>query len=265
MPGNSITGLVVQYEPGGKSDAHHHAGSVMAYILTGVIRSQNSATGAVRVYKAGESFFEPRGQHPPGERECQRHRAGQPARHLHRRRRRDPDDARQVSEARREVGELDRPLGSAIRCGRRSLDQMQQSGGCVCGANRFMATGAPLRITICHCTWCQRRTGTAFGTEVVFDRSQVESRERPGPTATSPMNPAAGWTWRSAALRQQSGLDGGGARGAQPARRRLRRSSWIRPTATRCGRSTCARAATGRTCPRWSRPMRAISANSRVG
>ncbi len=51
---------------------------------------------------------------------------------------------------------------------------MQQSGGCVCGANRFVTTGAPLRITICHCTWCQRRTGTAFGTEVVFDRGQVE-------------------------------------------------------------------------------------------
>ncbi len=61
LPGNSITGLVVEYEPGGKSDAHAHAGSVMAYILTGAIRSQNSATGAVRVYKAGESFFEPAG------------------------------------------------------------------------------------------------------------------------------------------------------------------------------------------------------------
>ncbi len=61
VPGSSITGLVVHYEPGGKSDAHAHAGSVMAYILTGAIRSQNSATGAVRVYKAGESFFEPAG------------------------------------------------------------------------------------------------------------------------------------------------------------------------------------------------------------
>jgi len=61
VPGNSITGIVVQYEPGGKSAAHHHAGSVMAYILTGAIRSENSATGAVRVYQAGESFFEPAG------------------------------------------------------------------------------------------------------------------------------------------------------------------------------------------------------------
>ncbi len=26
---------------------------------------------------------------------------------------------------------------------------------------------------MCHCTWCQRRTGTAFGTEVVFESGQV--------------------------------------------------------------------------------------------
>jgi len=47
------------------------------------------------------------------------------------------------------------------------------TGGCVCGAVRFSAAGAPLRVTICHCSWCQRRTGTAFGTEVVFDAGQV--------------------------------------------------------------------------------------------
>jgi hypothetical protein len=34
--------------------------------------------------------------------------------------------------------------------------------------------GDPLRVTICHCKWCQRRTGTAFGTEVVFNDDQVE-------------------------------------------------------------------------------------------
>ena len=61
VPGHAVNGLLVQYEPGGKSDAHHHAGSVIAYVLTGAIRSQNSATGAARIYKAGESFFEPAG------------------------------------------------------------------------------------------------------------------------------------------------------------------------------------------------------------
>jgi quercetin dioxygenase-like cupin family protein len=46
---------VVEYPPGGKSSVHHHAGSVFAYILTGRIRSQNSATGPGKIYKAGET------------------------------------------------------------------------------------------------------------------------------------------------------------------------------------------------------------------
>ncbi len=61
VPGNSITAVVVSYAPGGKSAQHHHAGSVFAYVLSGAIRSENSATGPVKVYKAGESFFEPSG------------------------------------------------------------------------------------------------------------------------------------------------------------------------------------------------------------
>ena len=61
VPGKSITAIVVSYPPGGKSGPHHHAGSVFAYVLSGAIRSENSATGPVKVYKAGESLFEPPG------------------------------------------------------------------------------------------------------------------------------------------------------------------------------------------------------------
>jgi quercetin dioxygenase-like cupin family protein len=61
VPGKSLTTVLVNYAPGGKSVSHHHAGSVMAYVLTGQIRSENSATGPARVYKAGEAFFEPPG------------------------------------------------------------------------------------------------------------------------------------------------------------------------------------------------------------
>lgn len=61
VPGKKLTASVVNYAPGGKSGAHRHAGSVFAYVLSGAIRSENSATGPVRVYKAGESFFEPPG------------------------------------------------------------------------------------------------------------------------------------------------------------------------------------------------------------
>ena len=61
VPGNSLTAFVVNYAPGGKSPTHHHAGSVFAYVLSGAIRSQVSTDGPVKVYKAGESFFEPPG------------------------------------------------------------------------------------------------------------------------------------------------------------------------------------------------------------
>jgi quercetin dioxygenase-like cupin family protein len=61
VPGQSITAIVVNYAPGAKSVKHHHAGSVLAYVLSGEIRSENSATGPAKVYKAGEAFFEPPG------------------------------------------------------------------------------------------------------------------------------------------------------------------------------------------------------------
>jgi quercetin dioxygenase-like cupin family protein len=61
VPGKSLTVVIVNYASGGKSDKHRHPGSVFAYVLSGAIRSENSAIGPVKVYKAGESFFEPSG------------------------------------------------------------------------------------------------------------------------------------------------------------------------------------------------------------
>src|SRR5262249_11350863 len=61
VPGKTVTAVVVSYAPGGKSSKHDHAGSVFAYVLSGEIRPQNSATGPAKVYKAGESFFQPPG------------------------------------------------------------------------------------------------------------------------------------------------------------------------------------------------------------
>jgi quercetin dioxygenase-like cupin family protein len=59
--GKSLTAVVVRYGPGEKSSRHRHAGSVFVYVLSGAIRSENSATGPARVYQAGEVFFEPAG------------------------------------------------------------------------------------------------------------------------------------------------------------------------------------------------------------
>jgi quercetin dioxygenase-like cupin family protein len=61
VPGKTLTALLVHYEPGGKTPKHHHPGSVMAFVVSGAVRSQNSATGPARVYHAGEAFYEPPG------------------------------------------------------------------------------------------------------------------------------------------------------------------------------------------------------------
>lgn len=46
-------------------------------------------------------------------------------------------------------------------------------GGCLCGAIRYKTMAEPQRVTICHCTFCQRFTGTAFLVEPMFKRADV--------------------------------------------------------------------------------------------
>jgi hypothetical protein len=47
-------------------------------------------------------------------------------------------------------------------------------GGCLCGAVRYRTTEQPVRTTVCHCTFCQRRTGSAFAVIVYFNEKDVE-------------------------------------------------------------------------------------------
>jgi uncharacterized protein YbjT (DUF2867 family)/quercetin dioxygenase-like cupin family protein len=64
VPGKSIKGVLVEYQPGGSSPAHRHPDSAFIYatVLEGAIRSQVN-DGPVKVYRAGESFSEMPGDH----------------------------------------------------------------------------------------------------------------------------------------------------------------------------------------------------------
>ena len=49
-----------------------------------------------------------------------------------------------------------------------------REGGCQCGALRYRVRGEPLSVCACHCTDCQRRSGSAFGMTLFAARDQVE-------------------------------------------------------------------------------------------
>jgi hypothetical protein len=50
-------------------------------------------------------------------------------------------------------------------------------GGCLCGGVRFRITEAPTGAGYCHCTNCQRRTGTAFNISAWVAPSGLEVLE----------------------------------------------------------------------------------------
>jgi hypothetical protein len=50
----------------------------------------------------------------------------------------------------------------------------RHEGGCLCGAVRFALSADPLRVTVCHCHFCQRNTGTAYLVEPVFAKTEFQ-------------------------------------------------------------------------------------------
>src|SRR5262249_41892722 len=45
---------------------------------------------------------------------------------------------------------------------------------CSCGQLSATVTKAPIRVSICHCTDCQRRTGGVFATQARFPKDAVQ-------------------------------------------------------------------------------------------
>lgn len=53
------------------------------------------------------------------------------------------------------------------------MQDMELDGGCTCGAVRYRMTGPPLIVHCCHCTWCQRETGSAFALNAYIEAERV--------------------------------------------------------------------------------------------
>ena len=50
---------------------------------------------------------------------------------------------------------------------------------CCCGELEIVCEGEPVRISMCHCLECQRRTGAVFGSQAWFSRAQTTVSGRP--------------------------------------------------------------------------------------
>ena len=46
-------------------------------------------------------------------------------------------------------------------------------GGCGCRQLRYRVEAVPLFVHCCHCSWCQRETGSAFAVNVLIEATQV--------------------------------------------------------------------------------------------
>ena len=49
-----------------------------------------------------------------------------------------------------------------------------RKGSCLCGAVRFVLKGEPRAISICHCTQCQRQSGSAFSFNLIMRETDYE-------------------------------------------------------------------------------------------
>ena len=68
-----------------------------------------------------------------------------------------------------------------------SAMEMERTGGCLCGAVRYRARGAPAWVAHCHCSSCRHTTGAAFATYAGFTSASFDwVKGKPKTFASSP-------------------------------------------------------------------------------
>lgn len=53
-----------------------------------------------------------------------------------------------------------------------------RTASCRCGQLKAVATGEPVRVSVCHCLNCKKRSGSAFAAQARWPRDQVEIEGR---------------------------------------------------------------------------------------
>lgn len=63
---------------------------------------------------------------------------------------------------------------------------MPEDGACACAQVRFRLLAPPLFVHCCHCTWCQRETGSAFALNALVETAQIERLQGDAETVPTP-------------------------------------------------------------------------------
>ncbi|CAB3764534.1 GFA family protein [Paraburkholderia solisilvae] len=50
----------------------------------------------------------------------------------------------------------------------------ERKGGCLCGAVRYVVKGEPQMVGLCHCTHCQKQSGSVFSFNVFYKEDDYE-------------------------------------------------------------------------------------------
>jgi hypothetical protein len=58
--------------------------------------------------------------------------------------------------------------------GAQGAPETKLEGGCGCGAVRYRLASPPMYVHCCHCTECQRQTGSAFAVNALIEADRVE-------------------------------------------------------------------------------------------
>jgi len=70
-------------------------------------------------------------------------------------------------------------------------------GGCACRAVRYRMTSKPLFVHCCHCTWCQRETGSSFALNAMIEAGRVVLEKGEPEVVDTPSNSGKGQKiWR---------------------------------------------------------------------
>ena len=108
-----------------------------------------------------------------------------------------------------------------------------QAGGCQCGAVRYQITALPASVYACHCTECQRQSGSAFAMAAVIPQAHfrlIQGEPAMFPRRTGPTKIMECWFCRTCGTRLYH-VPGGAAypnRNIKPGT--LDDSSWVVPT-----------------------------------